>query len=170
MNAATIEQKTEQVQKIQSSGHVLQDITDFGSLSKALSQLGYPIILTDKPNDSITISLEVRDNNYPLLLDINKEQKTLRLEVQVGAISDLPESDPQSLASAALTLLSLNSYIAPFAINVYQPEENDTTANSPITLLDEIPLGHFFIKELESSIMSCRKAIILVAASLATLK
>lgn len=149
----------------------LENLNSVPTLSSALINLGYPVLSTDPAHNSISLVIEVSGQRYPTLIDINDDGTAARIEVKIASAGDLPE-DSQLLAAAALGLLSLNASIAPFAVAVHAPEhESDSNGeDAPITLVNEIPLGDLSTGELESAMMSCRRAIMLTTQNIAAFK
>ena len=141
-----------------------ENLSSVQAIKDALLSLNYPILALNASNKSISTAIEVNGRKYAVLIDINDDGTAARIEAKIGQAGDLPE-DVASLATIALSLLSLNGQITPFAIAIYPADNAD---ESPLTLVDEIPLGDLSTGELESAMMSCRRALLLVSASLKT--
>lgn len=148
----------------------MENLNSVSTLSEALSNLGYPTISTDEQRNSLSSVIEVNGHRYPVLIDINDEGTDARIEVKIANAGDLPD-EPQSLAAACMGLLSLNAQIAPFAVAVYPTDHEgvEDADGAPITLLHSVPLGDLSTGELESAMMSCRRAILLVTQNISAL-
>lgn len=148
----------------------LENLNTVQALAQALDSLHYPVVNMDEATGSIMTGIRVGERNYPLLIDISDDGSAADFEVKIANASVLPD-EPQQLAAACMGLLAINSQIAPFAVAVYPPEHESghSSDESPITLVSEVPLGDFCTAELESALMSCRRAIIAVTNNLASL-
>jgi hypothetical protein len=145
----------------------MENLKSVSAFSEALINLGYPIRSINEQSGSITSVIEVKGQRYPVLIDIDDDSTNARIEVKIANAGNLPE-DAQSLASALLSLLALNSQIAPFAVAIYPSQQEDTenSEDAPITLIHSVPLGDLSTGELESAMMSCRRAIMLTTENI----
>lgn len=151
---------------------VAENLGNVSDLASALLGLGYPIIETNEDQGTISTVIETNGKKFAVLLDINEDGTALRIESQVGIIGDLPVQAGDHLVTELTQFLILNSRIAPYAVTMYPPDSagswGDSTSaeNTPIVLINEVPLGDLSNAELESAMMTLRKAIILVTDSI----
>tara|TARA_B100000614_G_scaffold262909_1_gene300971 strand:- start:465871 stop:466365 length:495 start_codon:yes stop_codon:yes gene_type:complete len=135
-------------------------IADIAGLAEAVQDLGYGIIETDEAEKSVSIVLPVGDENFVAILDISDDDSELVIESQIGKLADIPDND--TALALFMRLVSINSEIKPFATNIDEPAATDQISDldeSPITVIDSVPLGDFSREELEHSLLKLQSAI-----------
>lgn len=136
---------------------IATNITGVREIADAVRDLAYSCRV-DSGAVQVGIPVAVRDGStktFPAIITLDEEKKSVVFSCQVCKLNEIADDN---LAQAALSALSLNAEIHPFAFAILNSEDG-ISEEDPVVLIDSKPLGDFSSNELESALNSLRRAL-----------
>lgn len=136
---------------------ITTNITNVKEIAGAVRDLAYSCRV-DKETVQVGIPVAMRDGNtktFPAIITLDEDKQSIVFSCQVCKLNEIAEDD---LAQAALSALSLNAEIHPFAFAILNSEDG-ISKEDPVVLIDSKPLGDFSFNELEFALDSLRRAL-----------
>ncbi|MDB6153668.1 MAG: hypothetical protein JWL90_2121 [Chthoniobacteraceae bacterium] len=137
-------------------------LQSLAAIADVLSKAGYSASADDS---AAFVELQHEGTNYPAV--IQSQGKEFLISCQVCRIGDF---GPDQLALVATNALAANVQMLPYAFAILKPEDSadeEAVADSPLVIINSVPIGDFSEEEL---LWSIRKLQIALATAVQGIK